>query len=266
MIAEWSRRGCGGTDDIPSVPRDARVERTYRYSVCNGNIRCKRSIWHQVPRAFAWRQRRLISTHAFSDSFPELRVADLGHFVGKPTVRQFDIVPLISGLNISCGPSAVVRPVISIVVDPVYGQRVRVPIGYSPIAERLIAISPRCVNSDAATSIVHPSEVVRVGASVQHTAPNSEKPCAAFAVLGKSSFRNVAAVAPARLCAPFSEFLPVDDGLVSALTNTSPCNISFARTASPIYCCQSAKHHSSQVDKVSIHSMILTQKRKGGWA
>lgn len=94
----------------------------------------------------------------------------LGDGHPAPVVFQEHIVSAVVVLSLGIRPSAVLWTVISVGVDSVYGQLVRIAVRYRPVMECL-EIQPFIADSDSATSISGIALHMGIRASMNHRKP-----------------------------------------------------------------------------------------------
>lgn len=126
---------------------------------------------------------------------------------------------------------------------------------------------PSRVDRDSSSTVTHPSNMIRVGASFSHTSPrrvNSafHSPCSipAMAVLCFSLFGALFLVAPARLCVPCPNPASINDAFVSANASAFKEMPSATTVATVLYSifgnyCQTVKGFSDH-----FRSMVVSRK------
>lgn len=267
VLTTPDRSGCS-TVWSPAVHANPCVERAGRNAVRLCHFDGQSSVSQQVPRSPRGAESSFVARHAVRHALAKLRRRYFGCWVRKAPIAQPRIVPLVFGLLSMSGPPAVRRVVAGVHVYPVDSQVVCVAIHKRPVAEGRKTFHPLGTYGDPAPAVELPCNAARVRAPVEHAAPNAKQPGARLAVRGSRLSSNLTIEAPAGFHSTIPQLLTNSDHLTPTSAGAGPLGTTVFVPAGKPGDGEACKGLASDVIKGGelLHALMVSDKRKGGWA
>ena len=144
----------------------------------------------------------------------------LHHCLGFALKSHQAIVTFVIGLFFLCAPFAILRRIVTIVINAV--NRMIRAWSFAHVGKKVFKLQPTVTNSNTASSIVHPLTQSGVATSAPHPLPTAIFRCFRFPVLTKCITNGFSMPTPARNSTMFIQYRTFYSSIIAALTQAQP--------------------------------------------